>query len=93
MKKLFTKEIIELAAQSATIEQLNTIIKARDMQIIELREQLTKATAKTKADAIYLFLDFLEHEYDGSFNRQDITYCLQNFASSLEGTTNIYKQE
>jgi len=69
------------------------LMSNKDKEIIELREQLTKATAKTKADAIYLFLDFLEHEYDGSFNRQDITYCLQNFASSLEGTKNIYKQE
>ena len=40
MNNLFTKEIIELAAQSATILQLNTIIKARDMRIVELEECL-----------------------------------------------------
>ncbi|OFA33331.1 hypothetical protein BAE46_01055 [Glaciecola punicea] len=73
--------------------ELVEIVKIQLAEFQKLDEQLTKATAKTKADAIYLFLDFLEHEYDGSFNRQDITYCLQNFASSLEGTTNIYKQE
>ena len=40
MNNLFTKEIIELSAQSATILQLNTIIKARDMRIVELEECL-----------------------------------------------------
>jgi len=45
-KNLFTSELIELSSQSATIAQLNTIIKARDMQIVELREKLNKTEAK-----------------------------------------------
>jgi hypothetical protein len=73
--------------------ELVEIVKIQIAEFQKLDSRLTEVTTKTKADAIYLFLDFLEHEYDGSFNRQDITYCLQNFASSLEGTTNIYKQE
>jgi len=40
MKELFTKELIELSAHSATISQLNIVIKARDMRIVELEECL-----------------------------------------------------
>jgi len=40
MKDLFTKELIELSAQTASIEQLNVVIKARDIRIKELEKQL-----------------------------------------------------
>ena len=43
MKDSFTKELIELAAQAATIEQLNVVIKARDMRILELEDELAIA--------------------------------------------------
>ena len=45
MKDSFTKELIELSAQAATIEQLNIIIKARDIKIAELEQKL--ASVKT----------------------------------------------
>ena len=46
MKDSFTKELIELAAQAATIAQLNLVIKARDIQISELEKQLSSANKK-----------------------------------------------
>jgi len=42
------KELIELAAQSATIEQLNVVIKAGDMRISELEKQLSIANIEIK---------------------------------------------
>ena len=42
------KELIELAAQSATIEQLNVVIKAGDMRISELKKQLSIANIEIK---------------------------------------------
>ena len=48
MKDSFTKELIELAAQSATIEQLNVVIKARDMRISELEDELAIANIEIK---------------------------------------------
>ena len=42
------KELIELAAQSATIEQLNVVIKAGDMRISELEKQLCIANIEIK---------------------------------------------
>ena len=42
------KELIELAAQSATIEQLNVVIKARDMRISELEDELAIANIEIK---------------------------------------------
>jgi uncharacterized coiled-coil protein SlyX len=48
MKDSFTKELIELAAQSATIKQLNVVIKARDMRILELEDELAIANIEIK---------------------------------------------
>jgi len=48
MKDSFTKELIELAAQAATIEQLNIIIKARDMRISEIEDELAIANIEIK---------------------------------------------
>ena len=48
MKYSFTKELIELAAQSATIAQLNVVIKARDMRISELEDELAIANIEIK---------------------------------------------
>ena len=42
------KELIELAAQSATIAQLNVVIKARDMRILELEDELAIANIEIK---------------------------------------------
>ena len=42
------KELIELAAQSATIEQLNVVIKTGDMRISELEKQLSIANIEIK---------------------------------------------
>jgi len=51
MKELFTKELIELSAHSATISQLNIVIKARDMRIVELEECLRSIVDGTVMDA------------------------------------------
>lgn len=39
MRDLRTKDVIELASLTATVSQLNVIIKARDMRIVELERE------------------------------------------------------
>jgi uncharacterized coiled-coil protein SlyX len=71
MRELFNTELIELAAQSATIEQLNVVIKARDMRIAELEAKLTKVRAERE-------------ELKSSLSKRDLEQQAKGVAMALE---------
>jgi hypothetical protein len=76
MKNSFTKELIELSAQTASIEQLNVVIKARDIRIKELEEHLASA----KADGIREAM-----QYATSNHTKGVRVALRKYIELLEG--------
>lgn len=53
MKDKLTPELLQRAADAATIEQLNTVIKARDMEIAALKTQVNALRGAAGAIVAY----------------------------------------